>query len=85
MANINDGFVISEKDLEIRGSGDFFGTAQHGIPEMKIANLFEDIKVVKEVQDISCKILEDDPNLEQEKNIKLKKLTASKFTKRIEI
>ena len=85
MCQTNDGFVISEKDLELRGSGDFFGTAQHGIPEMKIANLFEDIKVVKEVQDISCKILADDPNLEQEKNMKLKKLTASKFTKRIEI
>ena len=85
MCQTNDGFVISEKDLELRGSGDFFGTAQHGIPEMKIANLFEDIKVVKEVQDISCKILTDDPNLEQEKNMKLKKLTASKFTKRIEI
>lgn len=56
-----------------------------GIPEMKIANLFEDIKVVKEVQDLSCKILADDPNLEQEKNGKLKKLIANKFTKRIEI
>ena len=85
MCQTNDGFVISEKDLELRGSGDFFGTAQHGIPEMKIANLFEDIKVVKEVQDLSCKILADDPNLEQEKNEKLKKLIASKFTKRIEI
>ena len=85
MCQTNDGFVISEKDLELRGSGDFFGTAQHGIPEMKIANLFEDIKVVKEVQDLSCKILAEDPNLEQDKNKKLKKLIASKFTKRIEI
>lgn len=56
-----------------------------GIPEMKIANLFEDIKVVKEVQDLSCKILADDPKLEQEKNVRLKKLISSKFTKRIEI
>lgn len=56
-----------------------------GIPEMKIANLFEDVKVVKEVQDLSFRILADDPNLEQEKNKRLKKLTASKFTKKIEI
>ena len=56
-----------------------------GIPEMKIANLFEDIKVVKEVQQLSCKILADDPNLTQEKNYNLRKLIANKFTKRIEI
>ena len=52
---------------------------------MKIANLFEDIKVVKEVQQLSCKILADDPNLTQEKNYNLRKLIANKFTKRIEI
>ena len=38
----NDGFYISEQDLKLRGPGDFFGTRQHGLPEMRIANLFED-------------------------------------------
>ena len=85
MCQTNDGFIISEKDLELRGSGDFFGTAQHGIPEMKIANLFEDVKILKEVQQLSSKIITDDPNLEQEKNKKLKKLISTKFTKKIEI
>ena len=42
ISSTNDGFVISEKDLELRGSGEFFGTRQHGIPEFKIANLFEE-------------------------------------------
>ncbi len=46
----NDGFVISEEDLKLRGPGDFFGTKQHGIPTLKIANLFSDMDILKEVQ-----------------------------------
>ncbi len=85
MCETNDGFLISEKDLELRGSGDFFGTAQHGLPEMKIANLFEDVKILKEVQILAQKILKDDPKLETKENQKLKALVADKFTKRIEM
>ena len=85
MCQTNDGFIISEKDLELRGSGDFFGTAQHGVPELKIANLFENIKELKEIQQIASQIIEDDPKLEQEKNYRLKKLIEDKFTSRIEI
>ena len=85
MQDTNDGFIISEKDLELRGSGEFFGTRQHGIPEFKIANLFEDIKMLKLVQNISMKILQEDPLLEDEKNIRLKKIVESKLANRIEI
>ena len=85
MVETNDGFIISEKDLELRGSGDFFGTMQHGLPEFKIANLFEDIEMLKMVQSVAMKILEADPKLEQEKNQPLKNLIRDKFAKRIEI
>lgn len=85
MCETNDGFVISEKDLELRGSGDFFGTMQHGLPEFKIANLFEDIAVLKNVQVIAEMILSEDPKLELEKNKLLKELIKDKFMKRIEI
>ena len=47
MCASNDGFYISEQDLTLRGPGDFFGTRQHGLPEMKIANLFEDKDILK--------------------------------------
>ena len=85
MCSTNDGFVISEKDLELRGTGDFFGTKQHGIPEFKIANLFQDMPILKQVQGISMKIIGDDPNLEKDKNVLLKELVKDKFTNRIEI
>ena len=85
MTETNNGFIISEKDLELRGSGEFFGTRQHGLPELKIANLFEDIEMLKSVQSVAIKIMEEDPNLEKEKNILLRKQIANKFKDRIEI
>ena len=85
MQETNDGFIIAEKDLELRGSGEFFGTRQHGIPEFKIANLFEDMPILKKVQSLAMKIENEDAKLELEKNRPLKKLIDKKFTKRIEI
>lgn len=85
MCDTCDGFVISEKDLELRGAGDFFGTMQHGLPEFKIANLFEDMPILKSVQGVAMKILQEDPKLENSKNILLKDLIEDKFMNRIEI
>ena len=85
MQDTNDGFVISEKDLELRGTGDFFGTKQHGLPEFKIANLFEDIDILKQVQSVANKITKQDPNLEKKENEKLKEMINKKFSGRIEI
>lgn len=56
-----------------------------GIPEMKIANLFEDIDVLKRVQRLSNQIITEDSKLEQEKNARLNNLIKTKFTGKIEI
>lgn len=85
ISQTNDGFIISEKDLELRGTGEFFGTKQHGIPEFKIANLFEDISMLKQVQGIALEIIDKDPLLENKENILLRKLVDDKFKNRIEI
>ena len=85
MTQTNDGFVISQKDLELRGSGDFFGTNQHGIPDFKIANLFTDIDILKLAQEAAIKIVNDDEKLEKSENDLLKELVKDKFTDRIEI
>lgn len=85
MTSTNDGFIISEKDLELRGSGEFFGTKQHGLPKFKIANLFEDIEMLKMVQSLAIRIIEKDEKLEKPENILLNKMVEKKFKDRIEI
>ena len=85
MVETNDGFKVSEKDLEMRGSGEFFGTKQHGLPEFKIANLFEDMQILKQVQSLAMKILQEDKILELEKNKILKTTVDRKFQHRIEM
>ena len=78
MTSTTDGFVISEKDLELRGAGDFFGTKQHGLPEFKIANLFEDVSILKQVQDVANKIMNEDKFLEKDENKKLREICKNK-------
>lgn len=87
MTATDDGFKIAEKDLELRGSGEFFGTRQHGLPEFKIANIFdaEDIKILKLVQELAIKIEAEDSKLENEKNKKLKKMVTKIREERIEL
>ena len=85
MCTSDDGFVISEKDLELRGPGEFFGTRQHGIPEFKIANLFTDINILKRANDCAVKIIKEDPNLEKEDNNRLKSKIIYKFRDNVEM
>ena len=58
---------------------------QHGLPEFKIANLFEDMPVLKMVQSAAIKIISEDPKLEKNENNLLKELVKDKFMNRIEI
>ncbi|MCQ2979498.1 MAG: ATP-dependent DNA helicase RecG [Clostridia bacterium] len=71
----NDGFKIAEEDLKLRGPGDFFGTKQHGIPEFKIANLYEDTAILKDAQNAVCETLDKDFLLDDKTNEKLKEKT----------
>lgn len=72
MTSTQNGFEISEQDLELRGPGDFFGTRQHGLPEFKIANLYKDMEILKEAQNATKILLENDSNLEKSENLMLK-------------
>ena len=73
MQKTGDGFIISEKDLELRGPGEFFGTRQHGLPEFKIANIYKDMEILKVAQSAAMEILKTDPDLKREDCKQLKK------------
>lgn len=71
MCESQDGFELAQKDLEIRGPGDFFGTRQHGIPTLRAANLYTDLGIASEACDAVNALLEKggDEALTLEKNI----------------
>lgn len=79
MTATSDGFEIANKDLELRGPGDFFGCAQHGLPSLKIANMAKDTETVRLVQERAAEILAEDADLSEEKNSGLKQLVKNLF------
>jgi ATP-dependent DNA helicase RecG len=69
MVRTNDGFEISEADLQLRGPGDLDGTQQSGTPfELKIANLAQDGQMLEIARNAAIEILEEDPKLEKTDN-----------------
>ena len=72
MTQTNDGFKISEEDLRLRGPGDFFGSRQHGLPEMHVADLGADANVLKKAQEEASRVLASDPALTSAENATLK-------------
>ena len=65
MCATNDGFKIADEDLKLRGPGDFFGNRQHGLPDLKIADLMGDMPLFQAAQSAAQALLADDPALEQ--------------------
>ncbi len=63
MTKTNDGFKIAEEDLRLRGPGDFFGSRQHGLPEMHVADLGADVSVLQRAQQEATLLLAGDPEL----------------------
>ena len=69
MEKTNDGFIIAEKDLELRGPGNIMGTQQSGEMPLKITNLFTDSKLILKIRKLVEKIISKDPRLENENNL----------------
>ena len=79
MTKTNDGFIISQEDLRIRGPGDFFGSRQHGLPEMHVADLSADMRVLKLAQEEASAVLARDPELSLPENLPLNRRIQELF------
>jgi ATP-dependent DNA helicase RecG len=79
LAQTSDGFQIAEEDLELRGPGEFFGTRQHGMPELRIANISSDMKLLEIAREEAFSILSQRPGLAEPKYKNLKMLLQAKY------
>jgi len=83
MVKSNNGFEIAEKDLELRGPGDFFGIRQHGLPEFKLANLLTDVKLLKLSNDAAKDIINTDPEFKLPENKVLKEELFGRYNEQL--
>lgn len=79
MCKTVDGFKVADEDLRLRGPGDFLGKRQHGLPELKIADLSEDMELFRLAGNAAKELYATDPKLENPKNAPLKSEIASLF------
>lgn len=83
MESTNDGFKIAEEDLAIRGPGEFFGTRQSGIPDLKIADIIRDIEILEVSRMEAFALVDADPNLSNQPL--LKEVLQKKWMGRLEL
>ncbi|MCS7259077.1 MAG: ATP-dependent DNA helicase RecG, partial [candidate division WOR-3 bacterium] len=81
----DDGFLLAEKDLEIRGPGEIFGTRQHGLPDFRFADLKRDQNLLFKARDAAFELIENDPRLENPTNYIVRKTFIGRFKNRIDL
>ncbi|MHC5138771.1 MAG: ATP-dependent DNA helicase RecG, partial [Planctomycetota bacterium] len=79
MTRSRDGFEIAEHDLKLRGPGELFSTRQHGLPDLKIANIVEDFELLNLARRDAFAMISDDPTLTQPAHATLRKEIIHRF------
>jgi len=85
MTKTCDGFKIAEMDFKLRGPGEFFGTRQHGLPELKISDLIRDFSILKQARADAFEIVSKDPRLTWETHRKIRQKVLETFKDRLEL
>jgi ATP-dependent DNA helicase RecG len=81
----DDGFKVAEEDLRIRGPGEFFGTRQHGLPELKVANLIEDFELLRLARRDATEIVHEDPGLDAPHHQQLRREMLRAYQGKLEL
>ena len=82
LCSTTDGFAVAQYDLETRGPGDFFGSRQHGLPSLRVANLAADTRALYAAQSEAQALLERDPALQSEENAPLRAAAQRLFAEK---
>ncbi|KKO20974.1 MAG: ATP-dependent DNA helicase RecG [Candidatus Brocadia sp.] len=85
MAMTSDGFKIAEMDFRLRGPGEFFGTRQHGLPELRISDLIKDFPILKKARSDAFELVSKDPQLTMETHIRIRERVLETFKDRLEL
>ena len=81
LCSTSDGFAVAQYDLETRGPGDFFGSRQHGLPTLQIADLMNDTRTLHAAQSEAVALLTEDPLLERPEHVLLARQVEQMFDK----
>ena len=81
LCSTSDGFAVAQYDLETRGPGDFFGSRQHGLPTLQIADLMNDTRTLHAAQSEAVALLAEDPLLERPEHALLARQVEQMFDK----
>lgn len=85
MCETGDGFIIAEEDLRLRGPGEIFGTKQHGLPELSIADLIKNVDILDKTKLWAERIIEDDNSLIKIENRPLRERVIKMFGENIDL
>ncbi|MEX2355506.1 MAG: ATP-dependent DNA helicase RecG [Thermaerobacterales bacterium] len=81
----SDGFYIAERDLELRGPGEFFGTRQHGLPDLRIANPVRDVDLLQSAREEARRLVYEDPLLEKVQHAHLRAIVLDRYGEQVSL